>query len=669
MNQAQIQYGHWRKQLDTNASSAIFHQWQQLELTGCIENFRIAAGESNAFREGWFFADSDAYKWLEAASCIWGDNHDPHLGELIDGFIALLGRAQSPDGYLFTYNQVHFPGLRWHNLQIEHELYCHGHLIEAGVTHHEVTGSMELFEIARRAANRICEDFAGKGPQFTPGHEEIEIALLRLHQAAPDGTRFLDQAVRFIENRGRTRFLALHLFTQNMDQARRATAVKARRQAYRRAHPGYTPYRLPPGNAPVRPPGSSLRWYSGTLTGRYMQQDKPALRRTAPVGHAVRFGYLQTAVAMLARLTGDQSALPMLEKTWQRMITRRMYVTGGLGSVPILEGFGRDFELDPGYAYAETCAAISSLLWNREMSLLTRQPGYADLFEWQLYNAASPGMGLDGTTWFYQNPLSSRGGYLRQPWFEVPCCPGNLSRTLAGLGQYLYSTAPGQLYIDQYVSSCAASMSIPLETGGSASISFRVDSGLPWDGTVRLVIIDLNTPSHGDSAQFTIHLRQPSWSPGMALSVNGQPHPLSLRPVMPFSEPAASGYDPRLAVYRSIDRTWSPGDRLEIQFEMPIVLRRASPRVKGHAGRAAVTRGPLVYCLETIDNPDIVDIFEVILCEPMAVEFDTLLLGGVNAIQAKTPAGSRLKFIPYYAWGNRGPSGMNVWIRSESRHG
>mgnify|MGYP001024426723 CR=1 FL=1 len=386
MNRAEIRAGFWQQRLQVNASRAIFHQWEQLEASGCIQNFRIAAGETEGWREGWFFADSDAYKWLDAAARIWATHPDKRLGMLMDGFIGLLGRAQAADGYLFTYNQIHFPGVRWQNLQIEHELYCHGHLIEAGVSHFEATGRQELLEIALKAAQRIADDFSGKGPAFTPGHEEIELALLRLSEVSGE-KRYQELARQFLEQRGRQRLFGLGILRQNLQVAKRAQIVQQRKQAYLAAHPDFKPYRLPPGNAAKKPGNTSYRWYASALSGKYFQQHAPVGRQNVPVGHAVRFTYLQTAIARLCRLSGEQSLRPALERAWERMVTRRMYVTGGIGSLPGLEGFGNDYELDPEYAYAETCAALGSLFWNWEMVQLTGQAAYSDIhlaFQWLL---------------------------------------------------------------------------------------------------------------------------------------------------------------------------------------------------------------------------------------------------------------------------------------------
>ena len=496
--------GFWRERLDVNARRAIFHQWDQLETSGCIENFRIAAGEADGFREGWFFADSDAHKWLDAASRIHGSAPDDELATRMEGFIALLARAQSPDGYLFTYNQIHFPNTRWTNLQIEHELYCHGHLIEAGVSHYEATGRADLLDIARRAADRIVDDFRGQGPAHTPGHEEIEIALLRLYQVTKHPP-YLDLARHFIEQRGRDPFFALSMLKQNSSVEARKKLVQQQKQAYLATHPTFQPFQLPPGNAAKKPRNTALRWNFSALSGKYFQQHAPVRRQTVPVGHSVRFAYLETAVAMLARETGDASLVPALERAWERMVTRRMYVTGGIGSLPALEGFGNDYELDPEYAYAETCAALASLFWNWEMAQLTGEAKYSDLFEWQLYNASAVGMGADGDTYLYNNPLACRGGVTRKPWYAVPCCPSNLSRTWADLGKYIYSSSKNELWIHQYISSQHETDFAKIE----------LHSEFPWNGNVQIKI--------ESSSEFTLHLRLPSWSQNSRITIIDEP--------------------------------------------------------------------------------------------------------------------------------------------------
>lgn len=621
----------WSPRLAVNAEKAIFHQWEQLEVTRCIDNFRIAAGEKDGFREGFFFADSDAYKWLDAASRIYALRPDPKLGSLMDSFIDVLRRAQMPDGYLFTYNQIHFPGQRWVNLQIEHELYCHGHLIEAGVSHYTATGRRDLLDLCIHAADLLVRDFLEASDDKTCGHEEIELALIRLYRVTGK-TEYFELAHRFVERRGRTPFFPLHLWRQFNSHDQRKEYVNELRRAYLAKHPEHASFRLPEDNYAKKPPFSRQRWYFNALSGQYAQQHVPIREQTVPVGHSVRFGYLETAIAMLVRERSDPTLLSALEQAWERMVMRRMYISGGLGSAPGLEGFGRDYELDPEYAYAETCASLASLFWNWEMTLLTREARYSDLFEWQLYNAATVGMGQNGNTYLYNNPLEVHGGVTRKEWFVCPCCPSNLSRTFADLGKYIYSFEGNHLWIHQYISS---------ETilDADVPVKIKIDSDLPWNGKVRIHI------KPGIHKDFKVSFRKPSW--GRA----------------PAEQMTASGYDPRQAGYETISRIWHPdGETLEFNFDVSIQLRRAHPKVKDHAGKVALTRGPLVYCLESVDNPDI-DIFSVQL-DPASLhdEFVPDLLGGIVVIHGKTTDGKPVKFIPYFLWANRGESQMVVWV-------
>lgn len=642
--QVEITSGFWAERQQVNAEKAIFHQWRMLENSGCIENFCIAAGLSTSWREGWFFADSDAYKWLDAASRILNIHPDQALAALVDGFISLLGKAQNPDGYIFTYNQVHFPSTRWQNLQIEHELYCHGHLIEAGVSHFLATGQTTLLDIARKAADRVCADFAGKGTHFTPGHEEIEIALLRLFQAT-GYTPYLNQAEQFIRQRGRDWTFGLGLLKQQKMRTGRAELVKAWQEEYLKDHPGYRPLRLPPGNAARKPKGIHLRWAASVLSGKYFQQHQPAARQRVPVGHAVRYTYLAAASAMLDRLTGKRVYLPALEAAWERMVTRRMYLTGGLGSLPVLESFGRDYELDPEFAYAETCAAIGSLIWNWEMAQVSGHARYSDLLEWQLYNAFLTGMGLEGTDYLYNNPLSCRGDITRKPWYEVPCCPSNLSRTLASLQQYVYSSHHKTVSIHQYISS----------TFSEGGLQLSIVSQLPWLGKAIIEV------GQAPDEELAIRLRIPSWSKNTTLILNGEKQTLT-NPQIQAGDPAAGGFDPRRAAWHEIRRTWKAGDRIELELDTRLVLRHAHPRVKVHKKQAALTCGPLVYCLESIDNPE-VDLFHVVVDPPSFTK--TPCNEGsqdYHPICARSRDGQNLIFIPYWMWGNRGTSTMTVWF-------
>src|SRR5688572_8260013 len=331
----------------------------------------------------------------------------------MDSLIDLLRRTQMDDGYLFTYNQIHFPGQRWVNLQVEHELYCHGHLIEAGVSHYEATGRRDLLDICIKAADLLVRDFLNTTSDKTCGHEEIELALIRLYRVTGK-EEYLELAHQFVERRGRIPFFALHFWHQFRSFNKRKLHVNELRKSYIAEHPEYAVFRLPGDNYAKKRRFSRTRWHLNALNGRYAQQHAPIRKQTTPVGHSVRLGYLETAVAMLLRLKPDGTLLSTLEQAWEHMVTRRMYITGGLGAAPEIEGFGDDYELDPEYAYAETCASIASLLWNWEMTLLTTNARYSDLFEWQLYNATNVGMGQNGDTYLYNNPLAVHHGVTRQ---------------------------------------------------------------------------------------------------------------------------------------------------------------------------------------------------------------------------------------------------------------
>jgi len=639
-NKSTITGGFWGAKQSVNAQKAIFHQWEQLEASGCIDNFRILAEGQAGFRQGWFFADSDAYKWLEAAAVILPYNPDTRLAEKVETLISLIYKAQDTDGYLYTYNQIHFPGTRWVNLQIEHELYCHGHLIEAGVTHFECLGEDRLLAVARKAADCIVTDFMPMGPRHTPGHEEIEMALLRLYRVTGEQDT-LAMARAFLERRGRSPWFAPALLREFISNNRRVRQVEAEKQVYQKAQPGQKVPPLPPENEAVKPPGIGLRFMWNALTGKFFQQHRPVDRQTVPVGHAVRFAYLETAAAMLDGMTGENRYLPAMSQAWDRMVQKRMYPTGGIGSLPVIEGFGRDYELDPETAYAETCAALGCLFWNREMSQLTGDARYSDLFEWQLYNAALVGMGQSGDAYFYNNPLSSGGAVQRRPWYEVPCCPSNLSRTFARLQEDILRYQPGEVRIEQYITS--------QHDIDGLKLAFSIDSGFPWQGIVRIRL------QQAPRESLILKLRRPSWATEIRITLNGAPYEA-------LHQEDPGGLNPAQAGWISIQRVWSEGDLLAVEFAMPVRFIRMDDRVRSCRGRAALACGPLVYCLESLDNPG-VELFGVRLdSASLETRFVPALLGGVRVIGGRSTDGSPLTFIPYHLWGNRGPSLMKVLI-------
>jgi DUF1680 family protein len=651
-NQVILNDQFWTRRSQVNSEYAIFHQWKMLEESHCIDNFRIVAGEKEGFREGWFFADSDAYKWLDAASRIYEINPSIRLKSLIDSFISLLGRTQMEDGYIFTYNQVHFPTERWENLMIEHELYCHGHLIEACISNFQATGDKRVLEIACRTANLLVKEFLVATPDRTSGHVEIEIALMRLYQVTGLG-HYLELARQFLERRGKIQPFFSLILRQNSSANRRAQFVQEKRNYYLSNNPEQVPFRLPADNYAKKARASKIRWQLSALTGRYFQMHAPIRKQTIPVGHAVRFSYLETAIAMLHRLDFDESLLPALLKAWDRMVNRRMYITGGIGSLPGLEGFGNDFELDPEIAYAETCAALGSLFWNWEMALISKEARFSDLFEWQLYNAAFVGMGLEGDTYLYNNPLMSRGRLVRRNWFMVPCCPSNLSRILASLGKYIFSSEKKELWIHQYIG-CQTEVDL------DPPVKITLTSGLPWDGKIQIIFDPVT------DLEFTLHLRIPSWSKSITLHINGKPFQIQHHSPIMNEEIPASGYNPNLAEFLPITRIWYPGDVLDVEFQMPVTIRRASPNLPGHKNKVALSRGPVVYCLESQDNPGI-DVINTTLDlssvnNNQCVYFKPDLLGGTKVITGKSVDDRNLTLIPYFLWANRGESQMTVWV-------
>ncbi len=643
LKQTEIEDGFWRYWLDINAHQAIYHQWEHLEQTGCIDNFRIVAEKKDVFRTGWFFSDSDAYKWLEAASRIIACKLDPKLQTLVDAFIELIQKTQDPTGYLFTYNQIHFPSERWTNLQIEHELYCHGHLIEAGVSHYQATGDQRLLKVALKAAQLIVYEFKGKGPAYTPGHEEIEIALLRLYEIS-DNIEFYKLAVQFLEMRGRRPLFGLSLVKQSVNTSKRSKAVKAQQAYFKETHPNYMQPTLPKGNIAKKAANSHLRWLASALSGKLLQQHQPLKKQLIPVGHSVRFTYLNTAAAMTDRLGKVAKYTISLEYKWNQMQSKRMYITGGIGSLPQIEGFGKDYELDPEYAYTETCAALGSLFWNREMSQLTNKACYSDLFEWQLYNAALVGMGLDGKTYLYNNPLKTDGNITRKPWYSVPCCPSNLSRTWANLQNDIVSVDEDEIYIQQYISS-----NNTLELEGQ-EIHLEIRSEFPWSGKVVIWI------KGAQGKRITLKLRKPSWVSKGALKINQE----TIHAILDSEDHT---YNPQKACWIPIEHTWQDNDCLRLDLVFPIQLFLNHEKVKSCRGKAAITLGPIVYCLESCDNPD-VDFDQIKLSlHTLNSHFETGLLGGTMVIDGKTISGESLRFIPYFLWGNRGPSKMSVFVR------
>ena len=578
-------------------------QYRSLDETGRLANFRRGAGKEAGEFEGFYFNDSDVYKWLEAASWVLVSQSDPELDALVDRVIAEVGAAQLPDGYLDNFYLGERNALRWTELTRTHELYCAGHLFQSAVAHHRATGKMSLLGIATRFADLICDVFGpeeeGKQPG-TDGHEEIELALVELSRETGN-KRYLEQARYFVDARG---------------------------------------YGLVGGD-------------------EYHQDHVPLREMDAMVGHAVRAVYLNAGAADVYAEMGDSSLLEALEQLWTNMVERRMYVTGGIGARHEGEAFGADFELPNSRAYAETCAAIGSVMWNWRMLLLTGEARYADLIEHTLYNAVIPGVSLDGSSYFYENPLESDGNYRREPWFACACCPPNVARTLASLPGYVYSTSNDEIWVHLYAAGTAE-----IDMNGQA-VRLEQRGNYPWDGVIELVV--------GSAGEFALQLRIPGWCEnGAAIAVNGEQVP----------------GEHRAGSYVRIARSWQADDIVRLTLPMSVRLIEAHPYVEEASGRVAVMRGPILYCTEQADNPD-GDLRDLRLMtdeeiriepgrgplagmpvlvagatiSPRDADWDARLYRTRRASTGTATRRSSLTLVPYFAWANRDPGRMTVWVR------
>ena len=608
------------------------YQWEALndrvegaERSGCVQNVRIAAGEIEGKFHGHCFQDSDLSKWLEAASYRLATHPDPRLAADLDGIVASLARAQRPDGYLNTYIQVAAPDQRFANLRDNHELYCAGHLIEAGVAHFAATGERGLLDICRRVADMIEKNF-GTGPGQIPGypgHEELELALIKLARAL-DEPRYAKLAAWFVRQRG-----AQPLYFE----------VEARRRG-----------------------DTTLPYYAQRDGLAYFQADRPVTELTEPIGHAVRAMYLYAGMVDVAAEFQDAALMGAARALWDSLVRRHLYITGGIGADGSGgEKFSEGLDLPNDRAYAETCASVGLVFFARRLLDQELRGEFGDVMERALYNNVLAGMALDGRKFFYVNPLEVQPAVAqrrydcrsvktsRVGWFGCACCPPNIARLLASAGQYAYAFRPDGLAVHLFAEGEAA-----FQAGGTA-VRLEVRTDYPWDGRVAISV------HPAAPAKFILRLRVPGWCRGATVAINGGK-----------AEPAAAGY-------LALEREWREGDRIELDLPMPVERVRADPRVAADAGCAALQRGPIVYCLEEADNGPNLAALSLPRSEPLRSRRAPEILGGCVVLEAmaeraapgpqlystEPPALARvpLRAVPYALWANRGEGEMRVWIR------
>ncbi len=622
-NSVTFQGEFWGARQEVLQHVTIRHMLDQCEKTGRTGNFDLAAAALKGEKTGEYhtsypFDDSDVYKVIEAASYLLHNNKDSVLDKAVDRLIERIAAAQEKDGYLYTARtfggrppQDWIGDNRWASLYLSHELYNIGHLMEAALAHRLATGKTTLWAIAESALNLVMKEFGPGKRENPPGHQEIELALIQWYKVGRD-PRHLDLARFFLDSRGN----------------------HSRRESY----------------------------------GEYSQDHLPIALQDKAVGHSVRAMYMYAAMADLMAMGLRPEYRKVLETVWTDIISKKMYLTGGLGSDGSFEGFGPAYHLPNLTAYAETCASVAAFFWQQRMFLASGDSRYVDVMERMLYNGILSGISQSGDRFFYTNPLASEGKVQRKSWFGCACCPPNVSRLIASLGGYVYALQDNMLYVNFYAQNRAVFNFI------DQSWTVTQTTRYPYDGTVRMAI----SPRH--PTQATLKLRIPGWA-------RGKPVPSDLyRQHMPPLEPVKLKLNGREKAFRLVNgyaeirRTWTTGDSIELTLPMPVQQITAHPAVTSDRGRQAIERGPLVYCMEDPDNEGQIQNRTL----PMNVHFhvikDPHLFGGIEKICAEgrqrnpeQPGSAShpvtLTWIPYHCWAQRTPSGMRVWISNEEETG
>ena len=639
-NIIQINDNFWTKKQKINRDVSIHLQHKKLEQDHHIDNFRVAGGVKKGVQIGEFYYDSDLYKWLEAASYFLNTHSDPNLELKANEIVDLIKKSQIEDGYVNTFYSTRFLQERFRNLYIMHELYCAGHLIQAAVAHKIATGKETLLNVAIKFADMLVKLFLKEKRKGVPGHEEIELALIELYRLT-NNFSYLELAEEFINRRGKISNFKTYVLNQFLNMGYITKLAKKKNLEYEKEVKEKDNSSIQNSETSEFISGLTLKHYirfiRENLNGNFIQSNKPVRSIIEPVGHAVRAMYLYCGMADLYSEKGDDALLKTLRIIWLKMCKARMYITGGIGSVRSIEGFGNDFELGNKESYSETCAAIGNMMWNFRMLQITGNCKYADLIEKLLYNAMLVGQSIDGKKYTYDNPLISHGNDERKEWFLCACCPPNIARTIASLGQYIYSISEKGIWVHQYIGNMT---NINFQ---SNLIKINQESHFPWKGKVE-IRLKLNR-----SQKFSIFLRIPNWSVDTELKVNGIKH----------SDGLSKGR------YVEILRNWLNNDIILLTFKISPNLIESDPRIKDNRGRVAISHGPLIYCLEQKDNKKF-DIFKTIIPgnQEFIVKYKPEHLGGINTITGKNSNNEIFTAIPYFAWNNRGPDKMQIWHKS-----
>jgi len=602
----------WKPRMEKVAEITIPVCMDQTEIkTPRIRNFEITAGLRKGDFEGIFYDDSDVFKALEAIAYSLKVKNNPEIEKRADGWIDKIAAAQQPNGYLNTFYTLKEPDKKWTDMSM-HEDYNGGHLIEAGVAYFNATGKRKLLDVAIKFADHFDSLFGPDKRHWVTGHQELELALVKLYKTTGN-KKYLNLADWLLSERGHKHAV------------------------------GYT-------------------WTDWRDTA-YAQDVLPVKQQTQITGHAVRAMYLYTGAADVAAMTGDGEYFKAMKTVWEDVVHRNMYVTGGIGSSGSNEGFSVDYDLPNEKAYCETCASVGMVFWNQRMNALSGNAQYIDVLEKVLYNSALDGLSFEGDRFFYGNPLASNGQHFRKEWFGTACCPSNIARLVASLGDYIYGVSEKDIYVNLFIGS---STSLTIQ---DTKVELRQITAYPWNGKVSLEV----KPSKKSS--FTLRIRIPGWLKGQAVpgdlyqfkEIKQVQLPILLNGVsVPYTEESG---------YALIEREWKMGDI--ITFELPMDIKRvtARPELKAANNRVALQRGPLIYCVEGTDNEGKAWNFILPDNEAIKANFDEKMLGGLMKLQFSAPtvkisadgldvstSKQNITAIPYFSWCNRGQTAMQVWL-------